>query len=268
MGAHDEARCHTLSLDGSVVVPYLIQGILGIACLATLMIKRHLEKPQRPIHIWAADVSKQVVAALAMHALNILFAVWLKAASKDLQSDECAWYVVNISVDTVLGVFMGYFMLRLLERTASKRGWHRLEVSGDYGDPIDKITWLSQLGAWIVIVAAYKLMLILLIFIFLEPLAVISWGVMAPLRPYPALELTVVMIITPLVMNAWQFWVTDTFIMFIKDDSSEGEHGTKSSRMPCTCCCRRLFVSQSNDEIDRGVPGNARMTTSRGYSQI
>jgi hypothetical protein len=198
-----DAGCHTLSLNGSVVVPYLIQGILGLACLTTLLIKRHLERPQRPWKIWFADCSKQVIAALTMHAWNILFAVWLKAASSHLHSDECAWYVVNISVDTVFGVFMGYFLLRILEREAKRRGWERLANSGDYGDPIDWKTWLAQLLVWILIVMIYKFVLILFIFIFLQPLAGLSWALMAPLRPYPTLELIVVMIVTPLVMNAW-----------------------------------------------------------------
>lgn len=52
----------------------LVQLSLAAIALATLLYKRHLERPRRPWLVWTLDVSKQGLGALYAHVLNIFIA--------------------------------------------------------------------------------------------------------------------------------------------------------------------------------------------------
>ena len=67
---------------------YCIQFLLGVAAIASLVYKRHIERPQRPWIIWAFDVGKQLVGGFLVHFMNIGVS---SIMGKD--GDECAWCV-------------------------------------------------------------------------------------------------------------------------------------------------------------------------------
>ena len=54
-GIYSRTQCYLLDMFSMVV-----QGILGVISLSCLMVKRNLEKPQRPWIIWFCDVLKQI----------------------------------------------------------------------------------------------------------------------------------------------------------------------------------------------------------------
>lgn len=53
----------------------LVQGGLGVLALSVLLIKRWRERPQRPLKIWAFDVSKQVVGSVLVHVANLMMSM-------------------------------------------------------------------------------------------------------------------------------------------------------------------------------------------------
>src|SRR4051794_7316348 len=67
----DSGKCHLL---GPFAI--LVQGALGALALLSLVYKRWRERPQRPVKIWAFDVSKQVFGTLLLHMANLLMSMF------------------------------------------------------------------------------------------------------------------------------------------------------------------------------------------------
>lgn len=79
--------------------------------------------------------------------------------------------------------------------------------------------WLAQLCSWIMIIFATKLVIAVFIVALEKPLGQLAMWVFAPLQPYPRVELALVMIACPCLMNALQFWIQDSFLKKdIRDD--------------------------------------------------
>ena len=85
----------------------LIQGALGALALLSLVFKRWRERPQRPIKIWAFDVSKQVVGSILLHLVNLLMSMLsfgqLKTVttsySGPYKANPCSLYLLNLAID-------------------------------------------------------------------------------------------------------------------------------------------------------------------------
>ncbi|KAL4452727.1 hypothetical protein ABPG75_008389 [Micractinium tetrahymenae] len=80
------------------------QLLLAALALASLAYKRHVERPQRPVNIWALDVSKQAISMLAAHACGMLIAVIAHSRVASEQTSECSWYFVAFTFDTTIGL--------------------------------------------------------------------------------------------------------------------------------------------------------------------
>lgn len=79
--------------------------------------------------------------------------------------------------------------------------------------------WLAQLLSWIVIIFTTKLVIAVFIVALEKPLGELAAWAFAPLRPYPRVELALVMIACPVLMNALQFWIQDSFLKKdVRDD--------------------------------------------------
>ena len=200
---------HCVLLEG--LFSYFVQGLLGLVALGSLLLKWYCEKPRRRFKIWFLDVLKQAIAAVMAHFLNILFAL-IFATSVTKAADKCAWYFINYTVDTSLGVPIAYGLLHLIEYLARKHRWRRLERTGEYGEPHDWSVWWAQLGTWTFIVCFYKFFLGIFLFIARDPLTTVGLEMFKPLRSNPQLELVIVMVLCPCLMNIVQFWIFDTFI--------------------------------------------------------
>jgi len=113
-----------------------------------------MESPQRPFVVWAFDASKQAVAGMTVHILNIGIAEYLTHAvgaaalkvcsieenddilssqrffdfsslvsflpSFSLKSDECDFYFVNFVIDIFVGVTVTYLLLAIVGVFAEK----------------------------------------------------------------------------------------------------------------------------------------------------
>ena len=118
----DSIDCELLGEFG-----FIIQGILGVLSFSVLVLKRVFESPQRKWKVWFFDSSKQLISSAFAHFMNVLIALFL--ASNHSGSDSCVWYFINIFVDTTIGVFICYLLMKLLTYFAEKNNWR---VSSEY----------------------------------------------------------------------------------------------------------------------------------------
>jgi hypothetical protein len=133
-------------------------------------------------------------------------------------------------VDTILGVPIAYGCLWLLVHCAHKREWRHLRKTGEYGDPANWRTWFSQLATWTLIVCFYKVFLGVFLFMARNPLTAAGLAMFQPLQGNPQVELVVVMVACPCLMNVVQFWIFDTFIKEKTNTSGGGGSSGGGSR--------------------------------------
>jgi hypothetical protein len=94
----------------------IVQGALGGLALLALVYKRWRERPQRPLKIWAFDVSKQVVGSVLVHVANLVMSllssgqlsikVGPQHISRDTMTSDgryvpnpCSFYLLNLAID-------------------------------------------------------------------------------------------------------------------------------------------------------------------------
>ncbi|CCJ28327.1 unnamed protein product, partial [Pneumocystis jirovecii] len=87
------------------------------------------------------DVSKQVIGAGVIHVLNVVISDIIGFNEKEKGfSNPCVWYLLNIVIDTTVGVPILWLMLRIIGKICNFMGCIGTK-SGDYdGDP-PRITW-------------------------------------------------------------------------------------------------------------------------------
>ena len=222
----------------------LVQFLLFIVCGSSLLIKYFVfEKPRRPCCVWFWDVSKQGWGAALAHTYNLIFSSILVNATTG--GDTCAWYFINISIDTFIGVIGIFVLIDYVERFANTRNVESLARSGDYGTPPRWDWWLKQFLVYLAIVTFVKIITFLGVFLLRNQLNTFGLWIMSPLLGHPFTELILVMILIPALMNAWVFWVTDTFIMLMAKNEE---------RYPtwCCCLCRRIGMLKNQNAQHRG----------------
>jgi len=189
-----------------------VQLLLFFMAIGALIVKRqYFEHPQRTLQIWLMDVGKQSGAAGFAHVLNLLTAYLLYKSEKAV-SDQCMWYFLNYFVDTTLGIPIAWFYLQVLTTVAGRYDWTRLARTGDYGTPPSYKTWIYQILAWEFVVLLMKSSLAFMLYVFRRPLVFVGNGLAKPIAGNPDLELLIVMIICPCLMNMIQFWIFDSVL--------------------------------------------------------
>ncbi|KAF6012444.1 hypothetical protein HII13_001494 [Brettanomyces bruxellensis] len=217
----------------------LIQGCLGILALSSLVWKRFHEYPnRRPWRVWFFDVSKQVLGALGVHLLNIGMSIlggnsdeWFKENGdpnnqttspyylqykqgrpkpSDLCDNPCDYYFLNILFDTTVGIPILWGLLYAIYHLAKKSGISGID-SGEYGNPPRFDYYSKQLGLYFLGLLSMKLIIYTLLVLcpFLVRFAVwiLSWS-----DSIPELQVAFVMMIFPLIMNSFQYYVIDNII--------------------------------------------------------
>lgn len=92
-----------------------MQLALGGLALLALVFKRWRERPQRPVKVWAFDVSKQVVGSVLLHAANLVMSMLSsgrlsikvedvieardESASAAGGPNPCSFYFLNLLID-------------------------------------------------------------------------------------------------------------------------------------------------------------------------
>ncbi|KAF4344748.1 vacuolar membrane [Fusarium beomiforme] len=249
------------SLLGSFAL--LVQGALGALALLSLVYKRWRERPQRPLKIWFFDVSKQVFGSVLVHIANIFMSMLTSgrfsvqvdpsATSMARRSDDdnyapnpCSFYLLNLAIDTTLGIPILIILLKILTGLVrfTPVGQPPESVqSGNYGTPPNVWWWLKQSVIYFCGLFGMKIC-VLIIFIMMPWISKAGDWALGWTEGNEKLQIAFVMMIFPLIMNALQYYIIDSFIK-LKEDSHES-HVNESDDEG-----RRRRYDDSEDETSR-----------------
>ncbi|KAL5120786.1 hypothetical protein ACEQ8H_001267 [Pleosporales sp. CAS-2024a] len=214
----------------------LVQGALGLLAVSSLAVKRWREHPRRPVKIWFFDASKQVFGSVLLHLANVLMSMLSSgkfnvaaqtntaASEEGKQPNPCSFYLLNLAIDTTIGIPILVLLLKIVHRAAlltSLADPPESIRSGNYGVPPRATWWLKQSIIYFIGLFLMKLC-VLAIFAFLPWIAWVGDWALRWTEGNTAVQITFVMFIFPLIMNALQYWIIDNFI---KDAAHGGENG-------------------------------------------
>lgn len=246
----------------SLLGPFAIfvQGLLGLLALTALVFKRRRERPQRPIKIWFFDVSKQVVGSLLVHMANLAMSMLSSGqlmirldpaavsvsvkrqfdTEDDYIPNPCSFYLLNLAIDTTIGIPILIFLLRIITllflRTEFGNPPESIE-SGNYGVPPSPYRWLKQCLIYFLGLFGMKIC-VLFIFLVLPWISKVGDWALKWTEGDEVLQVIFVMFVFPLIMNATQYYIIDSFIksknptepeFLASSDSSEVQLYTESS---------------------------------------
>ncbi|EJU06608.1 hypothetical protein DACRYDRAFT_103553 [Dacryopinax primogenitus] len=201
----DPSSC---SLMGPTAI--VVQLFMGALVLLSLVYKRQRERPMRAWRIWAFDVGKQVIGQATVHVTNIIIS-WI-GASNGTETNACSWYLVNILVDTTIGVGLIYVALHGLTNVLSERLRIPGLVSGEYGNPPQWSFFFRQLVVYLFSLAFMKVIVLGLFALVPEIMRLGDWMLEWTASNW-ALQVILVMGIVPITMNVIQFWLIDSIVM-------------------------------------------------------
>uniref|UniRef100_A0A1A8DPP2 Transmembrane protein 110, like n=1 Tax=Nothobranchius kadleci TaxID=1051664 RepID=A0A1A8DPP2_NOTKA len=242
----------------------LIQALLAVVAFSTLMLKRFREPVgiRRPWRIWFFDTSKQAIGALFIHFAN----VFLSTLTKE---DPCSLYLMNFLLDATLGMLAIWLAVKLVSRLVEYKQWTLL-VFGEYGDPPQAAAWLGQCGVYLLVMVLEKGVISLV-------LLIPGWSklqeVLLSYIANPQLELALVMLIVPFIVNSIMFWVVDSLTMrkhkTMKslDDSCDSSGGKDDSLLGGSSEESQVLLAVESDpeeESDQGDETRVRVQYSGG----
>ena len=214
-----------------------IQGSLGVLALLVLVFKRWRERPQRPLKIWAFDASKQVVGSALLHVANLLMSMLssgqLTLKAGDYQANPCSFYLLNLAIDvsfhtkmmytraeakpsmkTTIGIPILVVLLRLLTQGFSftPLGDPPESIqSGNYGRPPKTKWWLKQSFIYFLGLLGMKACVFFIFQICPWIIRVGDWALRWT-EGNEMVQVFFVMLFFPVVMNALQYYIIDSFI--------------------------------------------------------
>lgn len=208
----------------------LVQAALGGLALLSLVFKRWRERPQRPVKIWAFDASKQVLGSVLLHLANLVMSMFsagqiqasiIQAAAgavgvngEKYQPNPCSFYLLNLGIDTTLGIPILIVILRLLTAGASLTPLANPPESirsGNYGNPPKTIWWLKQSLIYFIGLLGMK-SCVFIVFALLPWIVQVGDWALRWTEGNEAVQIAFVMLIFPLIMNALQYYIIDGFI--------------------------------------------------------
>ncbi|KAI5862141.1 vacuolar membrane protein-domain-containing protein [Durotheca rogersii] len=232
-----EGECRLL---GSFAI--LVQLALGGLALLSLVYKRWRERPQRPVKIWFFDASKQVFGSVLVHMANVFMSMltsgrfsikldpavvqtaerMLRRNGDDYVPNPCSFYLLNLGIDTTLGIPILILLLRLTTRLVAYTPWGKPAESiqsGNYGSPPNAWWWLKQSVIYFCGLFGMKICVLIIFLVFPWISRVGDWA-LAWTEGNERVQIVFVMMLFPLIMNALQYYIIDSFIK-LKEDGHE-----------------------------------------------
>ncbi|KAK0392743.1 hypothetical protein NLU13_2238 [Sarocladium strictum] len=241
-GDDDQGDCELLG-------PFalLVQLALGGLALLALVYKRWRERPQRPVKIWFFDASKQVFGSVLVHGANVFMSMLTSGHFSITELDAqpptvrllrrvvageddgyvpnpCSWYLLNLAVDTTLGIPILIILLRVVTGLVSLTPLGKPAESiqsGNYGNPPNKVWWLKQSIIYFIGLFGMKIC-VLILFLLCPWISRIGDWALGWTEGNEKLQIAFVMMIFPLIMNAMQYYIIDSFIK-LNDKGPEHE---------------------------------------------
>ncbi|KAI1750961.1 vacuolar membrane protein-domain-containing protein [Xylaria castorea] len=212
----------------------LVQLALGGLALLALVYKRWRERPQRPLKIWFFDVSKQVFGSVLVHIANVFmsmltsgrFSIKLEPAGVETAvrmlrrqdipyvPNPCSFYLLNLAIDTTIGIPILIVLLRVITGLVAYTPLgkpHESIQSGNYSNPPRVWWWLKQSVIYFCGLFGMKIC-VLLIFLILPWISRVGDWALGWTEGNERLQIFFVMMLFPLIMNAIQYYIIDSFI--------------------------------------------------------
>ncbi|KAL8707512.1 MAG: hypothetical protein Q9220_007454 [cf. Caloplaca sp. 1 TL-2023] len=211
-----------------------IQGALGGLALLSLVYKRWKERPQRPLKIWSFDVSKQVIGSVLLHIANLLmsllssgqFTVTPKTESGGYRANPCSFYLLNLAIDTTIGIPILIILLRLLTYGFSLTPLGNPPESiqsGNYGRPARATWWLKQSFIYFIGLLGMKACVFAIFELCPWIIRVGDWALKWT-EGNETVQVFFVMLFFPVIMNALQYYIIDGFIKNQKPTEVDASH--------------------------------------------
>ncbi|KAL2866380.1 STIMATE family protein [Aspergillus lucknowensis] len=195
----------------------LVQAALGMLALLSLVYKRWKERPQRPVKVWAFDASKQVFGSSMLHLLNLVMSMFSAGQfeiTSQYKPNPCSFYLLNLGIDTTLGIpiliFILHFLNRLAMYTPLANPPESIE-SGNYGEPPRFGWWFKQSMVYFIGLLGMKICVFFLIQMIPLIVKVGDWALRWT-EGNTAIQIIFVMLLFPVIMNAIQYYIIDIFI--------------------------------------------------------
>ncbi|GAA5905327.1 hypothetical protein JCM8208_003817 [Rhodotorula glutinis] len=240
-------------------VGLVAQAIMGTIVLSGLVVKRMREHPRRKWKTWLADVAKQVVGQLFLHASNVLIADLIASATS---VNPCSLYAAQILIDTTFGVLLIYYLLAFA--THLMRAHVAPEYQqGFYGHPhFSWHKWGEQAAVYIACLAAMKAVVVFFMWAFPLLEDGVSW--LLSWIPSDEAQVVLVMLVLPLVMNLFQFLMVDSFLKSHEPSSALADLAGNDEE-----ALRRGFLDghTSDDDDDDDERSHAHSRSSKPTSQ-
>ncbi|ETS87544.1 hypothetical protein PFICI_01372 [Pestalotiopsis fici W106-1] len=256
----------------------LVQLALGGLALLSLVYKRWRERPQRPLKIWAFDVSKQVVGSVLVHVANVFMSMLtsgrfsikvepmsVQTAARLLRRDDdayvpnpCSFYLLNLAIDTTLGIPVLIILLRVFTGLVSYTSFGKPAESiqsGNYGNPPKTWWWVKQSMIYFCGLFGMKIC-VLILFLMMPWIARVGDWALGWTDGNEKLQIVFVMMLFPLIMNAMQYYIIDSFIK-----KKELEH----ERLPQEDDDRSFDNTLADDDETSDSEDGARHSTSKPY---
>ncbi|XP_067390998.1 store-operated calcium entry regulator STIMATE-like [Emydura macquarii macquarii] len=255
--------CDSGALLGRLGV--LVQALLAAVAFSTLMLKRFQEpkEERRPWRIWFYDTSKQAVGALFIHFANIFL-------SDLTEEDPCSLYLMNFILDATLGMLLIWFGVKVVSWVVEHRKYTHL-IFGEYGDPPQAAAWIGQCILYLLIMIFEKTVVSLALFI---PGWTKLQETLLDYIPDPQLELVLVMLIVPFIVNAVMFWAVDSLLMrkHKQKDSLESsrsiENPVRNEESQVLLCPDLDFDQSESDQDISGLQGASQKTRQPGCQVV
>lgn len=211
---------------------YVMQGALALLAFGSLILKRYFESPRRCWLTFGLDTSKQCCGFALCHFINMAQSELLKQPN----FSPCEWYWINIVLDTTVRVVVAYGLFRLIYWLLDRYVVAHELASGEYGSPVVWQRFFKQLALWLVVVLLSRAMLAALIYSMPKQLMAVAAPLLAPLERYSKhdngdLELVVVMLVSPTLLNILQLWIQDSFL------KAYGMFDGMLGLIGSCCCC-------------------------------
>lgn len=211
-----------------------MQLALGGLALLSLVYKRWRERPQRPVKIWFFDASKQVFGSVLVHIANVFMSmltsgrISMKLGPAAVQTvvrlmrrdDEpyipnpCSFYLLNLAIDTTAGIPVLIILLRIITGLVAYTPWGKPAESiqsGNYGSPPNAWWWLKQSIIYFCGLFGMKIC-VLILFLMLPWISRIGDWALRWTEGNEKVQIVFVMMLFPLIMNAMQYYIIDSFI--------------------------------------------------------
>ncbi|CCE62772.1 hypothetical protein TPHA_0D01310 [Tetrapisispora phaffii CBS 4417] len=233
-GDEDEDTCQLL---GPVSIG--IQVIMGAWIVMSLLMKRNYEHPKRKLIVWTYDVSKQLIGSLLVHFLNLFISV-VQEHKANLtfslnigdngsgdEDDQCDYYFLNLLLDTTIGIPIFWVAFTCIEKLFSYYNFKNIE-SGNYftteGAAVGKtsekpsfVAFLKQLNIFTSGLIVMKLVIFLVLYYFEEFAYWLANMLLGWSDPWPNFQIFLVMFISPIALNLFQYYCVDNIIKLHSD---------------------------------------------------